>query len=119
MLEQAARGPNSMVGPANCFATRYGCSRIWIQPKRCSLTSASLRPNCPVCGPAKGAGASWSQAGAWVAEEPIVVSEISPVPNRQVRRRIEKGCRVAEPYMQAGNIGSANKRLQRTADAAR
>ena len=56
-------GQASVVGPANCLATRYGRSRI--QSQRCSLASSSLRPNCPVCGPTEGAEPRGAQAGPW------------------------------------------------------
>jgi hypothetical protein len=66
-----------VVGPANCFATRYGRYRIRSPvPKRCSLASASQRPNCTACAPAEGSGTSWGQAVPWWPEEPIVDPEV-------------------------------------------
>jgi len=52
--------------PERLFASsQLGVLRSGSSPKRCSLASASLRPNCPVCGPTEGAGTPWSQAGPW------------------------------------------------------
>ena len=37
MVEQAARVPSSVFGPANCFATRYCRSRIRIQSPKMQI----------------------------------------------------------------------------------
>ena len=65
MVEQAARVPNSR---RRAHELLRNSLRSFSDPDpvpKCSLTSASLRPNCPVCGPAEGAGTSWSQAEPW------------------------------------------------------
>jgi hypothetical protein len=79
---------------ASQLATVVSGSGSGPSPKRRSLASTSLRPNCPVCGLTERAGNSWSPAGAWWPEEPIVGSAAGTFGSRQVRCIIKQGSAV-------------------------
>ncbi len=77
-------------------------------PERRSLASASLRPNCPVCGPTERSETSWSQAYALVARGADRGLGSSAIPNRQVRCRIKRAAQWSHSHTRVGNLSSAN-----------
>lgn len=66
-----------MVGPPNCFATRYGRFRIRIQSPTMQLGLRFATAKLPGLRSDRVAGNLVERSGTWWPHEPIVVSEVS------------------------------------------
>jgi hypothetical protein len=112
VVEQATRGPSPVVGPANCFANRYGRSLIRIQPQTMQLGLRFAAAKLRGLRTHRVVGNSWNQAGALSGQKRRSRIRGSTITIRQIRCTIKKGSAVKPwPNTRVGNLGSANQTL--------